>query len=170
MRLRHFDFCVLLLVAALSASAHAQTNAPQTVHRCVGAHGEVVFSGLPCGESNAAPIAATPAPAAGDGPASTACPATRIELRDRVAAAIARRDANAIAGLLRWRGVGAASTSGRLKELNQLAQRPLLAIDDDASADSGDALRVRTGSGDSGGVREHRFDVGNDGSCYWLTW
>ncbi|GAA0716922.1 hypothetical protein [Dokdonella soli] len=170
-----------LLGAALSSLAIAQAGSTgQTVHRCVGRHGEIVFSGLPCAAGESAAISAAVATTASAPQADAACPASREELRDRVAAAIARRDPNALAGLLRWQGVGASAAGSRLRALRDIAQRPLLAIDstgavdgspDDTQAlDASDSLRVRTGSNESGGVREHAFGVGVEGGCYWLVW
>ncbi len=36
----------------------AQDGGGQSVHRCVGQHGEIVFSGLPCAENGATDMAA----------------------------------------------------------------------------------------------------------------
>lgn len=161
-----------LLVAAVAVlrPAAAQESG-QRVHRCVGAHGEIVFSGLPCATETAA-AAQSPVE---DTSASAACPASPTELRRRIGAALARKDANALAGLIRWRGIGGGEAGSRLGELRQLAQRPLLAIEADGgapdpSAPAADALRVRTGSNEQDGVREHRFGVLLESGCYWLTW
>lgn len=159
-----------MLVAALALlrSAPAQESG-QRVHRCVGAHGEIVFSGLPCAAEAAA---AATAAVAGEPSVSAACPASPSELRERVGAAIARKDANALAGLVRWRGVGGAEAGSRLAQLRQLVQRPLLAIDaDGGEAQTSDgSLRVRTGSNEQGGVRELRFGLRLESGCHWLTW
>ncbi|MBO9664617.1 hypothetical protein [Dokdonella sp.] len=143
----------------------------QRVHRCVGARGEIVFSGLPCATEAAA---ATQLPV-GEASATAACPASSAELRQRIGAAIARKDANALAGLIRWQGIGGGEAGSRLGQLRQLAQRPLLAIEadggePDAAASAADSLRVRTGSNEQDGVREHRFGVLLESGCYWLTW
>src|SRR5690606_10406048 len=89
-----FRACVasMLAVASQFATPAAHAVDGQAVHRCAGRHGEIVFSGVPC---SAAPEAvgsiATPAAAP---PAADSCPANDAELRERVAAAIARSDAN----------------------------------------------------------------------------
>src|SRR3982750_3514768 len=131
----------ILLLAADGASGQ---DDGQRVHRCVGPSGEVVFSGLACNEGGLAGVssASTAIPAA---PADS-CPASHEELRDRLSAAIARHDANTIAGLLHWRGVGGATANGRLRELRELVRYPLLDLA------SGDGLQVRTGSNITGGV------------------
>jgi hypothetical protein len=158
----------VLAAGCFAGSPAPAQQAGQRVHRCVGAHGEIVFSGLPCTTQSGAvtPAAATPASAA-----DAACPASPDELRERIAAAIARRDANALAGLLRWRGVGATEAGSRLAQLRQLARRPLLAIDVDGGAQSpGGSMRVRTGSNERDGVREHHFGLSLESGCHWLTW
>lgn len=151
----------LALCACAQGGAHAQDG--QAVHRCAGRRGEIVFSGLPCSVAAEAVggIATPSAPV----PAADSCPAGDAELRERVAAAIARRDPNALAGLMRWQGVGSAAAAQRLRSLRLLAQKPLLAIEDDAGT-----LRVRTGSGDDGGVRELVFGTESANGCRWLAW
>ena len=154
---------VLCIALCAGAQGGVQAQDGQAVHRCAGRHGEIVFSGMPC---RAAPEAlgglATPAAPA---PAADSCPASDAELRERVAAAVARRDPNALAGLMRWQGVGSAAAAQRLRSQRQLAQKPLLAIEGDAAT-----LRVRTGSGDDGGVRELLFGTESANGCRWLAW
>lgn len=160
-----------ILLAAAVACAHAAAS--PRVYRCVGQQGEIVFSGLPCAAN-----ASTDAGAATAAPDTPACAASRDELESRIRAAIARRDANALAGMLHWRGVAASAAAQRLRALRELVERPLLAIDADDVADedgataaaTGDGVRVRTGGADAGGVREHVFGVSAEGACYWLTW
>ena len=144
--------------------AHAADDG-QRVHRCVGQHGEIVFSGLPCGADPAsAGVAADPTVAS---PPADRCATSPDQLRTRIAAAITQRDPNALAGLARWHGIGAGAASAHLRTLRELVQRPLLAIDD-AADDAG--LRVRTGGGDAGSVREYTFGVSAMNGCYWLDW
>jgi hypothetical protein len=150
----------------------------QKVHRCAGRYGEIVFSGLPCAATDSAAALST-AGALTAPPAADSCPASREELRDRVVAAIARHDPNALAGMLRWRGVGAQAADSRLRTLRELTRHALLAIDsgDDATssdsagtADASGGFRIRTGGGESGGVHEHVFGVSTESGCYWLVW
>lgn len=160
------------LVAGLCGPGPAiAQESGQRVHRCIGTRGEIVFSGLPC----AAEAATAAEIAAGETSASIACPSSPAELRERIGAAITRKDANALAGLIRWRGIGGGEAGSRLGELRQLVQRPLLAIETDGGAPdpstpAAEALRVRTGSNEQDGVREHRFGVQLESGCYWLTW
>lgn len=132
------------------------------MHRCVGANGEIVFSGLPCSEPRsgyAAPPMSTGIPAA----PITSCPVDRDELGRRLEVAVARQDANAIAALLDWRGVGGRGAASRMAELARLVKLPLLGIDQEA-----DAVAVRTGSG--GSYAELRFGIEERAACLWLAW
>lgn len=149
---------VLLLTVRIP---HAQ-DIGQHVHRCAGQHGEVVFSGLPCAEASLAGVSAGTSENAP--PPADSCPASIEELRDRLVAAVARHDANTIAGMLHWRGVGGATANERLRSLRELVRYPLL----DLASEGG--LQVRTGSNTTGGVREHSFGVEEDAGCWWLTW
>ena len=162
----------MLLAGAAAVHAADAQESGQRVHRCVGARGEIVFSGLPCTTEAAAASAPLPV---GDAAANATCPTSSAELRQRIGAAIARKDANALAGLIRWRGIGGGEAGSRLGELRQLAQRPLLSIDADGGAPDEvaavvDSVRVRAGSNEQDGVREHRFGVQLESGCYWLTW
>ncbi len=171
----------LLTLTLASGSAAAQVaGAGQTVHRCAGPTGEIVFSGLPCGAPESPGTATGASDTASSAPLSVnACPVSRDELRDRVAALVARHDTNALAGLMHWRGVDARTANSRLLILRDLLKRPLIAIeapsdldetfDNPAALDNG-TLRLRTGSDDAGGPREHVFGVAADPRCYWLTW
>jgi hypothetical protein len=180
----------LFVMAALAAApciAHAQT----AVYRCIGEHGEISFSGTRCTGASAAipsdpnaPTAIAPEGAR----AKNTCPATAEALRDVVAEAFARRDANTLAGVMRWDGVGSGAAISRMRELADLTARPLLGIDVDTASrseptsdpdesaprnarrDSDDAmLIVHTGSLD-GGPSEHEFRLMPEGGCYWLDW
>lgn len=153
---------VLSSVLLMAAGAAFAQDTGQHVHRCAGQHGEVVFSGLPCAEASLAGVSAG---TSGTGaPPADSCPASYEELRDRLGAAITRHDANTIAGLLHWRGVGGATADERLRELRELVRHPLLDLA------SGGGLHVRTGSNTTGGVHEHSFGVEEGAGCWWLTW
>jgi hypothetical protein len=174
-------FClraVLLTTAAVADGDYEKDNG-QNVHRCVGLHGEIVFSGLSCAASESTGTALSPTAAAAQIPAADSCPASRAELRERIVAAIARHDPNALAGMLRWRGVGGEAAKSRLRTLRDLARHPLLGIDgvaeaqtdeDEGAIDAADGMHVRTGGGDSGGVHEHAFGLVQEGGCFWLVW
>lgn len=168
---------ILLTTAAVADGDYAKDNG-QNVHRCVGLHGEIVFSGLSCAASASTGTELSPTAGAAPLPAADSCPASRSELRERLVATIARHDPNALAGMLRWRGVGGEAAKARLRILRNLTRRPLLAIDgtadtqpdDDGAVATAEGMYVRTGGGDSGGVHEHAFGVALEGGCYWLVW
>lgn len=169
---------LLLLLGNLLQGRAAADDAGQAIHRCVGPDGGMVFSGLPCAEGSSGAASALPdsTPMA---PLLDACASSREDLRDRVAAAVARHDSNALAGLLRWSGLDSRSADSRLRTLRELVARPLVAIDanedfnagwSDPAGTDGDRLHLRTGSDAASGPREHDFGVANDERCYWLTW
>jgi hypothetical protein len=162
MRLRRPSHLASLLLAAATC-ADAQDDG-QRVHRCMGSRGEVVFSGLPCNEASLVGISAGAGANAASTPPADSCPASPQELKDRLSAAIARHDANTIAGMLHWRGVGGEAAGQRLHSLRDLVRYPLLELE------SGAGLLVRTGSNTTGGVREHTFGLEQEGGCWWLTW
>ncbi len=155
----------ILVASASLAHADAGDEGPR-VHRCIGRHGEVVFTNLACDSHELAGVSvgamggANPAAA----PPADSCPLSELDLRERVAAAVARHDANTIAGMMHWRGIGGRAANERLRVLRDLVRQPLLTIE------GGSGLRVRTGSNTAGGVREHAFGIEFDGVCWWLSW
>jgi hypothetical protein len=174
--------CLLLLIAIAAPAAHAEG---QVVHRCIGEHGEISFSGSPCAGAATADVSAsaisssaTQSSVAGDKTvASKTCPASEDALRDLVADAFTRRDANALAGVMRWEGVGGAVALQRMRELTELTERPLLGIDIDrgagdvtaADSPSGAAAMITVHTSSlSGGAGEYAFRLMPAGGCYWL--
>ena len=185
--MRSFALQLLCLLALLACAplAHAQ----QQVYRCIGAHGEPVFSGQPCG---------TPAPQPGQSGgaqasvAGSVCAASPRELRQDIAQAFATHDANRLAGLILWRGMDQVSARATLRGLATWLKLPLagIAIDyangpsltDDnpppsASSDTPAGtpnsasqppvgFEVSTGGGD-GSTRA--FGITEFGGCWWLT-
>jgi hypothetical protein len=173
---RHLLHVAIALAWVAPYAAHAEG---QNVHRCIGEHGEISFSGAPCAAS-ASVLSGSGAPArsADRGIAApTTCAASADALRDVIADAFARRDANTIAGVMRWDGVGGAAARERMRELVDLTGRPLLGIDIDNGAVGESApgeteaaqLTVRMGSLE-GGASEHAFRLMPSGGCYWLDW
>lgn len=123
--------CMMRLTALLLLCFPAvglATPSPQTtIHHCVGANGTPIFTDQPCASMDATP--ATPrtdplAPGLPTGPRT--CPKDRSELEQRVAAAFHARDANAMAGLMLWRGYGEHGAVRTVRDLADLMQWPLL--------------------------------------------
>ncbi len=125
-RMRHF-MLPLLTLALLTASG---TGAAQTViHHCVGADGTPIFTDRTCASLGAlsAKHATHPLrPRATRG--ARHCPLDRQALRMRVVAAFRRHNANALAGLMLWRGYGAAAADTIVQQLAQLMHAPFLGL------------------------------------------
>jgi len=153
----------------LLATPAAVADSGQRIHRCLGPHGETVFSGLPC--SALGPDLAKPAAPAASGAredaGAVACPATPADLQARIADAVTRQDANALAALLRWDGFGTGSAARAMAELRKLVAQPLLAAE---PGPDGRSMEIRTGQALTGPVQAIDFRVTTDGACLWLGW
>ena len=179
----------LILVPVMLAACGTLHAA--SVHRCIGEHGEIAFSETRCASgrdiagtaetdmtpTNPSAPRNAPAPRA---PTSPTCPATPDALRDRIAEAFARRDANTLAGVMRWEGVSGGAANARMRELVDLTQQPLTGVElggEAIEASLGDQpapapatlVTVRTG-GLASGESEREFRVTRSGGCYWLDW
>lgn len=162
---------VWFIVAAALALGVPVEAAAQRIHRCQGEHGEAVFSERPCapGRDQAGKLVAAektlePAP-----PPSCATSAEEIERRLR--AAIARHDANAISGLMRWQGYGSAGIGARMLRLRELAAEPLLDLLSTGDIGTSSAgLRLRVGGTGGRELQEENFSLISDGGCFWLEW
>lgn len=179
-----------LILAAIALATCISPRAA-TVHRCIGEHGEIAFSGTRCASGrelgsteveSSSPASATLRTTTTEPRASTSqtCPATPDALRDRIAEAFARRDANTLAGVMRWDGVSGRAANARMHELAEFTERPLIGIElggeaieaslgDEPLPASATLLTVRTG-GLASGESEHEFRVTEAGGCYWLDW
>jgi hypothetical protein len=174
----------LLILLALAACG---TSHAATVHRCIGEHGEIAFSEARCAsgrelagtgiESSAPPPLSALGPRASTSPT---CPASPEALRDRIVEAFARRDANTLAGVLRWDGVSGGAANARMRELVELTGQPLMGIElggeaieaslgEELPPPAATLLTVRTG-GLAGGQGEREFRVTASEGCYWLSW
>ncbi len=182
------SFCLLALLAS-APLAHAQL-----VYRCIGEHGEPVFSGQPCGTPAPSPGATAAAPAGTAGGLGGVCAASPRSLRDEVAAAFQRNDVNLLSGLILWNGTAQSSARATLRSLSAMLKEPLVGITlasgadppADAPASSSTAagpvqaasvapppsgLVVTTqpaGSGTEGG-QTRDFGLAEVGGCWWLT-
>lgn len=109
----------LLALTACAPLAHAQ------IYRCIGAHGEPVFSGQPCGTP--APVNPGVAGARGEG-FGAVCAASPQALRQAIADAFTAHDVNRMAGLILWRGMDQASARATLRHLAEWLKQPLAGI------------------------------------------
>ncbi len=126
---------VLLLIAlAWPGQAAAQT----VIHRCVGMHGNPVFTDQPCASLNATPVTDSHLPLphapAGDAPEAL-CAATAADLRQAVVDAFAHRNANRLAGLMLWDGHDQEAVVAAIGQLADAMEQPLLDIQAGASGD-----------------------------------
>jgi len=171
----------LLVLAACAPLTHAQ------VYRCIGAHGEPVFSGQPCGT----PMPATSAGASMQvGGFGGVCAASPEVLRRSIADAFTSHDVNRLAGLILWQGMDQASARATLHSLAAWLKQPLAGIAiayamgppfvgqapvpaTTAPAPAGSSatapptgFEISTGGSD-GSTRN--FGVVESGGCWWLT-
>ena len=181
--------CLLALLAC-APLLHAQTAQP--VYRCIGAHGEPVFSGQPCGTP-------APTPATSTAPQGTSfsavCAASPEALRQAITGAFATRDVNQLAGLILWRGMDQSSARATLRALAAWLKQPLTGVAfmhatgppplADASAGPPPVASMSEPAGTSsaptppptgfdvstGGVDGTTRDFGllESGGCWWLT-
>lgn len=116
-----------LLFAMLLATPTATATTKTVVYRCVGAHGETVFSGMPC---SATEMAVEPGAADDDGHADWLdhCATSANDLRDRVAAAFDSQDVNLLGNLFLWRGISNRVAYRHMRDLRQLVHQPLAGL------------------------------------------
>lgn len=167
MRLLSRCLCLLALVAC-APLAHAQ------IHHCVGAHGEPVYSGQPCG---------TPRAANARGGLGGVCASSPQALQHSIRQAFAGHDVNRLAGLMLWRGMDQASARAALHSLAGWLEQALVGIavaypngPPDAIGSTTTARAGRSGMtaatpigftvSTSGGARH--FGVIESSGCWWL--
>lgn len=99
------------------------------------------------------------------------CATSPEEIERRLRAAIARHDANAMSGLMRWQGYGSAGARARMLRLRELAAEPLLDLLSTGDIGSSSAgLRLRVGGTEGRELQEENFTLMSDGGCFWLEW
>jgi hypothetical protein len=182
---------LLCLLALLACAPFAHAQRAQPVYRCIGPHGEPVFSGQPCGTPAPAPGTSAPVQGAGSG---AVCAASPEALRQAIAGAFATRDVNQLAGLILWRGMDQGSARATLRSLATWLKQPLTGIASTRAAgppfvgtDPGPPPAASTGEPASassavaspptgfdvstGGVDGATRDFGlvESGGCWWLT-
>lgn len=165
--------CLFALVAC-APLAHAQ------IYRCIGAHGEPVFSGQPCGN----PAPSSNSAGTTDNTFGDVCAASPQALRQAIGEAFTTHDVNRLAGLILWRGMDQASARSVLRSLAEWLKQPLAGIAIVRAAGSpfdGAFPAASTGANDaspsaptgfeistSDGARRD-FGVTEFGGCWWLT-
>jgi hypothetical protein len=188
--MRTWSIKLLCLLALLTCAPFAHAQHAQPVYRCIGAHGEPVFSGQPCGTPAPAPATNAPAQASAF---SAVCAGSPQALRQAIAGAFAAHDVNQLAGLILWNGMGQNSARATLRALAAWLKQPLTGIAiaraagpplADANAGPSPASTTEPASASSvaaspptgfdistGGVDGTTRDFGlvESGGCWWLT-
>jgi hypothetical protein len=189
--MRLFPVQCLCLLALLACAPLAHAQHVQPVYRCIGPHGEPVFSGQPCG--NPAPAPGTNTSVQGTGFSAT-CAGSPETLRQASAGAFTTHDVNQLAGLILWRGMDQGSARATLRSLAAWLKQPLTGIAftraagppfadtssglppaistrEPASASSATASPPTGFDVSTGGVDGATRDFGlvESGGCWWLT-
>lgn len=172
------SWCTCLLLALASVQVQAQAS----IHRCLGADGNPVFTDQPCAALDATPVARpTPLPVPHDEtaaatPAVPATPATLCAsnfaaLKRAVLDAFASGDVNRLAGLMLWRGYGRKAAVADIAALKRAMREPLLDFDPAPAAPSSpDDAQIALIPASSARAPPPREDLlvlhtaGNDGS------
>ena len=177
-----------LILAVFSASADAQTS----IHRCIGADGNPVFTDQPCAALDATPVRRI-VPRHDDEPVASTpavlCAANAAELKRAVIDAFAAGDANRMAGLMLWRGYGRKAAVADIRALKRAMREPLLDFGPEPATDpmagsafvapgvpadplppARDDMLVLHTAGNDGNGEPHamRFQVVRRAGCLWL--
>ncbi|HET7266742.1 MAG TPA: hypothetical protein VFJ15_01375 [Oleiagrimonas sp.] len=99
------------------------------IHHCVAADGTPVFTDKPCASLGAMPTdrATNPLSPRGTHPVRH-CPMDMDALRKRVARVFRAGNANALAGLMLWRGYGENAAADTVQHLAELMRSPFLGL------------------------------------------
>ncbi|HET6587721.1 MAG TPA: DUF4124 domain-containing protein [Oleiagrimonas sp.] len=120
-------FAALLVLLCLPLACSAAPAMQTVIHHCVDADGTPVFTDQPCASMDAVPATSDVnpfAPRSSAGPRT--CPRDRKALKKRVANAFKTHDANALAGLMLWRGYSEFGAVHTVQDLADLMQWPFL--------------------------------------------
>lgn len=154
-------------------------TASADVHRCLGAHGEIVYSGQAC-----ASLGADVAPSYTHNQMwITGCAANADELLDRVAAAFDSGDVNLLGGLFLWRGFGTRNAYQHMRRLGEMLEHPLADVDLITTRPWNDnpgyyrnlrelkpsSLAIWLADKTAVAPVEHRFAVVERDGCTWLS-
>lgn len=115
---------VLLLWLCLAATT--PWTAAAQVHRCETADGRTIYTDKACQDIGAADRLPRGEAAAGAAPHRRGCSRTLQDLTLELTMAIDARDANRLAALYHWPGIGTRSGYAIMDRLDAVAQRPLV--------------------------------------------
>ena len=123
--LRLMQLIVLPAWLAVSGTCVAATQ----IHHCVAADGTPTFTDKPCSSVDAVPAAPAANPLSPRGThAPHHCPMDGETLRKRVARVFQAGNANALAGLMLWRGYGERAAAAKVRQFADLMQWPFLGL------------------------------------------
>lgn len=173
---------VFLFLLAVSSAAIAQ----DAVHHCVSASGSPVFTDQPCSSLQSTPATTAGAASTSPSPLPSTCPQSAQVLKQRVGDAFEKRDANALAALMQWRGFDQHEGVTDVRRLMTLVRHPLVSIEI-SNAPSADhwpwegaplsgagrgaeqTLAIQTGMSETGVGARTVFDILDDSGCMWLA-
>jgi hypothetical protein len=129
----------VFLGLTILASGLSPTRAPaqelNSIHHCIDANGQAVFTDRMCADLHATPAPARSGKSRAAGQAiaapvtpPTLCAASATELKQQVVDAFATRDANRLAGLMLWDGYGEHAVVAGIRALDALMRHPLIDI------------------------------------------
>lgn len=144
-------FSLIVLLLALGHSPAARAAEPQTgsIHHCVDASGQLVFTDRSCADMHSVP--APPPESASTAPMVTStgaaasqflapppvlCATSREQLKQQLVDSFAARDANRLAGLMLWSGYGKRAVVSSIESLARLMKRPLLDLENGGGNDA----------------------------------
>lgn len=118
-----------LLLSLVLLGASGVCSAGTRIHHCVATDGTPVFTDQPCASVGAVPIDRTTDPLSRRKTHHARhCPMDLDALKKRVTAVFQAGNANALAGLMLWRGYGARVAANKVQQLAELMQWPFLGL------------------------------------------
>ncbi|MBN8715403.1 hypothetical protein [Thermomonas sp.] len=165
---------IALLLPALLLGPLPAPPAQAQVRQCLAADGTRIYTDRPCGDL-AAREAPPAAPAAGAGGALLAargsCARSVQDLADALERALQAGDANQLAALYDWAGMGSAAANAVLDQLQRIAARPLVGVHARTDPDDGTLTGLVADQVDGNGhtPRQAGFGLRRRMGCLWLT-
>lgn len=162
----------LLLPALLLGPLPAPPVQAQ-VRQCLAADGTRIYTDRQCGDIAAREAPAAPATGAGGAllTARGGCARSVEDLADALERALQAGDANQLAALYDWAGMGSAAANAVLDQLQRIAGRPLVGVhartDEATGAVTGLVAEQVDGNGRT--PRQAGFGLRRRMGCLWLT-
>lgn len=164
---------VPLLLPALLLGPLPTPPAQAQVRQCLAADGTRIYTDRQCGDIAAREAPAAPAAGAGGAllTARGGCARSVEDLADALERALQAGDANQLAALYDWAGMGSAAANAVLDQLQRIAGRPLVGVhartDEATGAVTGLVAEQVDGNGRT--PRQAGFGLRRRMGCLWLT-